>query len=222
MPLEPLSIEGEDSKQRVVALIKRLTSHIVARDIPETVLQELEQPLLQMDQVLETCPPDDRKSSPQKAASYEGRLELQKLRSLYTPVSGRCNALSPDVRYFSDKEKGTASAVVKYGNAFEGGPGLVHGGLVAALFDELFGVIENKADRVSMTGGLNIRYHKPTPLNTELRYDAWTERTEGRKAFLKAELKLGEQVLVSADATFIRLDVGRESFKQLAELARKE
>ncbi|WP_062262126.1 PaaI family thioesterase [Endozoicomonas arenosclerae] len=222
MAKTPLPTDGEMHKQEVVALLKRINGLLVSSDIPDTTLSQTRAQLAELAESLEHFP--DRCLVPHKeeVADYLVKSEYQSLRSLYTPVSGRCNALSPDVTYFSDPEQGVATAVVKYSKAFEGGPGLVHGGFVAALFDELFGVIEHAAGKPSMTIGLDIRYLRPTPLYTELHYEARVIRREGRKSFMKAELKQGDKVLVQADAAFLTLSIESEGYQQVTALAEQK
>ena len=43
---------------------------------------------------------------------------------------------------------------------------------VAAAFDEVLGFVQSLSGRPGMTGTLTVRYRKPTPLHTELRFDA--------------------------------------------------
>ncbi|WP_285021484.1 PaaI family thioesterase [Novosphingobium sp. fls2-241-R2A-195] len=96
-----------------------------------------------------------------------------------------------------------AEAVAVYGAAHEGGPGLLHGGFIAATFDELLGVVQRGAIR--MTGELTIRYRAPAYLNRPLRYRTWLDRIEGRKAFVSGTLHDGGTLCAEASATFIAL-----------------
>ena len=70
------------------------------------------------------------------------------------------------------------------------------------------------------TGTLTIRYRKPTPLHTELRFEAGVARVEGRKIFAKGQLFAGD--LLTAEAEGIFVSVGPERFQALvAERARR-
>ena len=60
---------------------------------------------------------------------------------------------------------------VTFGSAYEGPPGHVHGGYVAAAFDELLGMTQSLGGMPGMTGTLTVRYRRPTPLRTELHPD---------------------------------------------------
>ena len=48
--------------------------------------------------------------------------------------------------------------------AYEGPPGNVHGGMVAAAFDEVLGMAQSLSGNAGFTGTLTIRYRSPTPL----------------------------------------------------------
>ena len=78
-----------------------------------------------------------------------------------------------------DKVHGTAV----FGAAYEGPPGCVHGGFIAASFDEVLGMTQSMTGHPGMTGTLTIRYRRPTPLHAEIRFEAELDRVEGRKIF---------------------------------------
>ena len=92
------------------------------------------------------------------------------------------------------------AGTVAFGPAYEGPPGHVHGGLVAAMFDELLGFAQLSG---GFTGTLTIRYRKPTPLNSVLSLKAWPDRVEGRKRIIKGTCHLGEILLSEAEGLFI-------------------
>jgi len=69
-----------------------------------------------------------------------------------------------------------------------------------------------------MTCTLTIRYRKPTPLYTELRFEATIVRIEGRKIFTEGRVYAGELLTAEAEGLFISVDLTR--MRQLAELGR--
>lgn len=65
-------------------------------------------------------------------------------------------------------EEGVASPVL-VPRLYEGPPGAVHGGIVAAYLDEILGAAALRATgRPSVTGELTVRYVKPVPSETPL------------------------------------------------------
>jgi hypothetical protein len=62
-----------------------------------------------------------------------------------SPLMGLSNPLAPPLflTIESDRVVGTA----RFGNAYEGPPGCVHGGYIAAAFDELLGLVQSTTAR---------------------------------------------------------------------------
>lgn len=123
----------------------------------------------------------------------------------FRPISGLCNVLSPRVQYFYEDDE--LVAYVKFTSAYEGPPGFVHGGYVAAVMDEIFGFCQSKLDDPYMTGTLELKYLMPVPLNQQLKMCGQVEKVEGRKAFLIARLvDQNNKTLIEGKAIFIRID----------------
>ena len=57
-----------------------------------------------------------------------------------------------------------------------------------------------------LTGTLTIRYERPTPVGGDLTFDAWVERTEGRKVFTAGTISADGDVTARADGVFIRVE----------------
>jgi acyl-coenzyme A thioesterase PaaI-like protein len=88
---------------------------------------------------------------------------------------------------------------------FQGGPGLVHGGIIALLIDHAMGYVANQSDRPAMTASLTLRYRRPTPLGEPLTVAVRLDREVGRKLHLSATISAGGHVTAEADAIFVRL-----------------
>ena len=100
----------------------------------------------------------------------------------------------------------SAAASVTFGSPYEGPPGSVHGGYVAAAFDEVLGYVQSLGGSPGFTGTLSIRYLNPTPLHTELILEAELLRMEGRKIFTEGRLRAGDLVTAEAQGLFISVD----------------
>ena len=129
----------------------------------------------------------------------------------HSPIIGRANPLAPplDLATLEDKVVGRA----RFGSAYEGPPGAVHGGYVAAAFDELLGMAQSLGGKPGMTGTLTIRYRRPHPLHTEIEFEAELVRVEGRKIFTTGRSYAGGNLLAEAEGIFISVD-----FSKIAEL----
>jgi acyl-coenzyme A thioesterase PaaI-like protein len=136
----------------------------------------------------------------------------------FSPLIGRSNPLAPPVEMRA--EDGRVVGEVTFGTAYEGPPGCLHGGYVAAAFDEVLGYVQSLTGNPGMTGTLTVVYRSPTPLHEPLRFDAWVERTEGRKIFTKCTLRAGARLCAEASGIFISIQPG--TFERLiAERAKR-
>jgi len=118
-----------------------------------------------------------------------------------SPVVGQSNALAPAMNTWleGDRALGTCTC----GWAYEGPPGSVHGGFIAAIFDHFLGVAQLLGERAGMTGYLHVDYHKPTPLNTELQLEAELLGNEGRKTLFAGKMFAGDTLTASCEGLFI-------------------
>lgn len=123
----------------------------------------------------------------------------------YSPLIGLSNPLAPPI--VLEVEGKTVHGHVRFGSAYEGPPGHVHGGFVAAAFDEVLGFVQSTTGQPGMTGTLTIRYRKPTPLDTDLRFEATVQRVEGRKIFAEGRLYNGDVLTADAEGLFISVDL---------------
>ncbi|MEX2626721.1 MAG: PaaI family thioesterase, partial [Ilumatobacteraceae bacterium] len=121
-------------------------------------------------------------------------------------VSGPWNPLGIAIEVHREGDE--AVAEVSLGAAFEGAPGRSHGGIVAAIFDDVLGYLLTLRQEPGFTGELTVRYLAPTPIGQPLRFRARVEQREGRKLQTTAEARVigpdGEgEVVASARATFV-------------------
>lgn len=125
-----------------------------------------------------------------------------------SPLIGLANPLAPPIVVGKTGER-SAHATVTFGSAYEGPPGSVHGGFVAAAFDEVLGYVQSLSSTAGFTGTLTIRYRRPTPLHTELYLEAELLRVEGRKIFTEGRMVANGQVTAEAEAIFVTVDEAR-------------
>ena len=122
----------------------------------------------------------------------------------YSPVVGPLNAIAPPVVFTFDGERMRGHGTLP--SPYTGPPGTVHGGVVALVLDELLGAVNACLGLGAYTGTLTVRYERPTPIGQELTFDAWVDRTEGRKVFTVGTISAGGDVTARADGVFIRVE----------------
>ena len=175
-------------------MIERLVGADVA-DVDAHRLAALESAAADLRAQLEALPDRRRHGSLAKAPLPDGALVER------SPVSGRGNALSVPLHYEFDGDVTRATAT--FSQAYEGPPGGVHGGYIAAAFDELLGVAQMVTGLAGFTGTLTVRYAKLTPINTQIDYVARAGDQDGRKLTMRATASAGGEVVAEAEGLFI-------------------
>ena len=125
-----------------------------------------------------------------------------------SPFYGAMNPLSMPMTMEKDEsfgEFGAISGRATFTEPYEGPPGHVHGGYIAASFDEVLGMTQSLTGRPGMTGTLTIKYRAPTPLHQEIVYRGWVDRIEGRKIFTKGTSHIGDTLCAEAEAVFLSM-----------------
>jgi acyl-coenzyme A thioesterase PaaI-like protein len=121
-----------------------------------------------------------------------------------SPIIGLATPLAaPVIAWMRGDDQVVARAT--FGIAHEGAPGCVHGGIVAAVFDEVLSFTQPAKGQPGVTASLTIHYRAPTPLNRELVFEAELAKTEGRKIFAKGRCRAGDVITAEAEALYIRI-----------------
>ena len=131
-----------------------------------------------------------------------------------SPITGQANPLAPPAVLRRDMEARRVTGEVTFDAAFEGAPGIVHGGFVAALLDEALGMATIFSGSTGMTVELVTRYRRHTPVATPLHLEARLVSAEGRRIRTAGELLCGDDVIAEASGLFIAVDSGK--FAELA------
>ena len=138
----------------------------------------------------------------------------------FSPVTGRYNALAPPVEL--ELRPGTPARIlgrVTFGSPYEGPPSSVHGSVVASVYDQLLALAAIASDAGGPTAALTVRYRKRTPLSTLLHFEAWTERIEGRKAFVRGTCHAGDELVSESEGVFVRFDPTRMAWARAIDIA---
>jgi len=96
-------------------------------------------------------------------------------------------------------------SAVTFSEHHQGGPGIVHGGIVGAALDEACGLLATWHRFPTVTARIAIRYRLPVPINRRLRISARVTADRGRRIEIAAELRDGDEVLAEADGAFLHV-----------------
>lgn len=91
---------------------------------------------------------------------------------------------------------------------FEGYPGVVHGGIIASMLDEIVSrtAMIGQHEEFMMTARLEIKYRQPVPTQVELQLLGFLTRRKGRTAIARGEVRLPDGTLgAEAEATLVRM-----------------
>ena len=110
-------------------------------------------------------------------------------------------------------EDGVAVAEFEPNPDYRGYPGLMHGGVVAAVLDEAMGWAVYGQGLWSLTARMQVRFRRPVPLAQRLRVIARVTNRRRRLVEVRAELwEDGGALLAEGEGAFIRVtpEKGRE------------
>ena len=136
-----------------------------------------------------------------------------------SPLIGAINPLAVPMQVHSElDDSGEMNAIgrVSFGAAYEGPPGCVHGGFIAAAFDEILGVAQSLSGNPGMTVNLSIDYRSPTPLEQPLVFRGRIKNIDGRKIWTTGTLHHGEVLCAEASGLFISMR--SEVFERLLKI----
>lgn len=134
------------------------------------------------------------------------------------PLAGWSNPLAPPINNWIEGD--AALGTCQCGWAYEGPPGSVHGGFVAAIFDQFLGMAQVLGGQPGMTAYLHVNYHQRTPLNTELKLEGKLVKVEGRKTIMRGEMFAEGVMTASAEGLFVQPRGGMHSVRTLAAATR--
>jgi acyl-coenzyme A thioesterase PaaI-like protein len=144
----------------------------------------------------------DQELTPYSPGSREAYLQQ-------SPVRGHLNAIAPPLDLETLERPDGSRAIAgraRLGKRYEGPPHGVHGGWVAALFDELLGAAQGLAEAPGVTAILRVRFRHLTPVNEDLRLEAWIADQRQRRLVAKATCHAGDTLTADAEGIFMRVD----------------
>lgn len=128
-----------------------------------------------------------------------------------------CGQLNPDgLKLRVTAADGRARAIYHAREEHQGFPGLMHGGLIATLLDEVMGWAMYSSGIWAVTGKMDLRYRRPIPLGTDLAVEAAVTKQHARGLVAHGEVRAlsSDELLVESKAIFVRVAPKQE--EQLA------
>lgn len=198
-----------DPRSRAAAALRRLGHTLVEREASDELLERVAAAAHRVADDLGAAPPRERDLVELKRRMFEVDIADGERVSHFDEcfVSGPHNPLgiAIDVRRDGDE----AVADVHLGPAFEGAPARAHGGIVAAVFDDVLGYLLTLHQQPGFTGELAVRYLAATPIGQPLEFRARVTGRAGRRLLTAAEARAGGDVVAAATGTFVCIDLDR-------------
>lgn len=190
-------------RRRIGEALKQVTDRMVRCDAP---LDELAAVARELEAVASRTAGYGRRS---QSAIYErffnrtaSRRDVLDILD-YEIFTGRATPISPPMELWLDGDRVRGKA--NLGLPFQGPPGRVHGGVIAAMLDVLMAKTQDLSGTMGVTGTLNIRYIRGTPLKTDIDMEARILRTEGRKLFCEGRFFVNGEQTVHAEGIWIAM-----------------
>ena len=96
-------------------------------------------------------------------------------------------------------------ASFRFDERHQAGPGLVHGGLVAAALDEACGLLATWYRFPTVTARMFVRFRRPVAINRPLDVEARVEESRGRRIRVRGELRADGELLAEARVAFLHV-----------------
>ncbi len=125
---------------------------------------------------------------------------------------GGANQRGMQLTFERDPERRRIRGRFRLGPEYQGGPGFIHGGIIATLLDEAMGKVNSFRQVRAMTAELVVEYVKPVLVDHEIVVEAFEVEKNGRNALHVGEIRnLSGDVLARGRGRFV--EVNPERFK---------
>ena len=174
------------ARVRAATALRRLGHAIVGHDVPASVFDSISSQVDTWLPSVEAAPGRSRSVETMKQHMFERPSEGAPIGTFPDcVVSGDANPMGLDVQFFREGDEAVSRVVL--GPAFEGAPNRAHGGVVAAVFDDLMGFVLTIHESPAYTAELTVRYRRPTPVGEEIEFRARLADRKGRRLHIEAE-----------------------------------
>lgn len=121
-------------------------------------------------------------------------------------VCGKNNVDGLHLDIHRDDEKLAAKAEIAVPSKFCGWEGIIHGGIISTLLDEIMAYAAFTHDQKGVTGEINVRFRKPMPAEKTVTVEGFVESQKGRILYTAGKITLGGELIAEATAKMVRLD----------------
>lgn len=134
---------------------------------------------------------------------YRGAFDLSDPNNVlpFNPATGVLNPIAPKLEMCVNGK--TLVTHCEFSRCHEGGPDTAHGGMIAAVYDQLLAYATMLAGKTGPTIWLRVSYLKPTPVNERLRFETVVTAVDGRKYSVAGSCYRGEIKVSEAEGVML-------------------
>lgn len=193
------------ARDRAAAAMRRLGHAMVGHEVDPALLERIADSAARIAATVEQGKPRSRPIADIKRRLWESPPPDGAEMSHFAEcvVSGSANPMGVAIKVRREGEE--AVAHLNLGAAFEGAPQRAHGGIVAAVFDDVMGYVLVLQRVPAFTGRLTVSYRSPVPVALDVTVRARLRDRQGRKLLMTAEMHHGDDLLCEAEALFIAI-----------------
>lgn len=138
------------------------------------------------------------------AAANAILAEVRDIRHSHCRICGSLNEHGLQLKFFMD-ENGDVVAKFECESRFQGYPGIVHGGVIAAMVDSAMSNCLFVRQTAGVTAEFAIRYHQPLRINRLAEIRARVDKSTSRIYFLSGEVLQNGELVASATSKYMHL-----------------
>lgn len=190
-------------REQVAAELRRVADLFASSELSADQAEQLVAQVARLGDELEAAGHDERGPWWHRGPDYTEAFDAD------SPFRGRENPWGPSMslcRVGPDGGVGAgATGQLVADRSCAGPPNTLHGGVLAGLFDEVIGEAAAHAapDVFAVTGRLNVRYRKPTPIGVELALAANVVSLSSRSMRLEATCQANGETTATATALMV-------------------
>jgi len=133
---------------------------------------------------------------------------------------GGANARGMQLTFEQDDSAQRIRGTFKLGAEYQGGPGFIHGGIIATVLDEVMGKVNRFRGVRAVTAELNVEYLKPVLVDADLVVEGYEVEKSGRNLILAGEIRnQSGQVLARGRGRFVIIGATEPREKNAADIA---
>jgi uncharacterized protein (TIGR00369 family) len=133
---------------------------------------------------------------------------------------GGANARGMKLTFEQDDSTKRIRGAFKLGAEYQGGPGFIHGGIIATVLDEAMGKVSRFRGVRAVTAELNVEYLKPVSVDAPLLIEAYEVEKTGRNLHYVGEIRnQAGDLLARGRGRFVVIEPREPRVKSTAETA---